>query len=50
MRLWWYFYKQLLKMSEIEMIKTIIKYTDDFEMIKELSMILCYLYENKLKW
>jgi len=34
-------------MTEIEMIKTIIKYTDDFEMIKELSIILCSIYESQ---
>lgn len=36
-------------MTEIEMVKKIIKYTDDFEIIKELSMILCDLYEQNEK-
>jgi len=36
-------------MTEIEMIKTAIKYINDEDLIKDLSMILCYLYENNIK-
>lgn len=35
-------------MTETEMIKKIIKYTTDEDLIKELSRILCLIYEKNV--